>query len=63
MEALYFTKEIKNLILDSGNEIDEERLREQAIKDGMLTLRASGRERIKEGITTLKEVATVTVDD
>jgi type IV pilus assembly protein PilB len=63
MEALYFTKEIKNLILDSGNDIDEEKIREQAIKDGMLTLRASGRERIKEGITSLEEVASVTVED
>ncbi|HKJ31919.1 MAG TPA: ATPase, T2SS/T4P/T4SS family [Balneolales bacterium] len=63
MEALYFTKEIRNMILSSGNNVDEEMIREQAIKDGMLSLRASGRERIKEGITSIDEVMAVTVDD
>lgn len=63
MEALYFTKEIRNAILDSGIQIDEEGIREMAIKNGMLTLRASGRERIKQGVTSLEEVAAVTVDD
>jgi len=28
-----------------------------------LTLRVSGRERIKEGVTTIEEVAAVTVED
>lgn len=56
MEALYITKEISNIILDSGNNIEEEKIRECAIKDGMLTLRGSGRERIKEGVTSIEEV-------
>jgi type IV pilus assembly protein PilB len=62
-EALFFSKDIKRIILESGNEIDEEEIKEQAIKNGMLTLRASGRERVKEGITTLEEVIAITLDD
>jgi len=56
MEALYITKEISNIILDSGSNIEEDKIREHAIKDGMLTLRGSGRERIKEGVTSIEEV-------
>lgn len=63
IEALYFSKEIRNLILDAGTNIDEEEIREYAIKNGMMTLRASGRERIKEGITSIEEVLALTVDD
>lgn len=63
MEALYFSKEIRRMIVAAGEQIDEEAVRTQAIKEGMLTLRASGRERIKEGVTTIEEVAAVTVED
>jgi len=56
MEALYITKEISNIILDSGSNIEEDKIREHAIKGGMLTLRGSGRERIKEGVTSIEEV-------
>ncbi|SMO85258.1 GspE/PulE family protein [Fodinibius sediminis] len=63
IEALYFTKEIRNLILDAGQNIDEEVIREYAIKNGMMTLRASGRERVKEGITSIEEILAMTVDD
>jgi len=63
MEALYFDKEIKDIILKSGNEIDEDGIRQQAISNGMLSLRSSGRERIKEGITTMEEIAAITLDD
>ena len=62
-EALFFSKDIKRIILESGGDIDEERIKEQAIKNGMLTLRASGRERIKEGITTVEEIIAITLDD
>jgi type IV pilus assembly protein PilB len=62
-EALFFSKEIKRMILDAGDEIDEERIKEQAIKQGMMTLRASGRERIKEGSTSIEEVIAITLDD
>ena len=62
-EALYFTKEIRSLIVKSGAEVDEEAIRSQAIRDGMWTLRRSGIERIKSGATTLEEIAAVTTDD
>jgi type IV pilus assembly protein PilB len=62
-EALYFTPNIKTLIFKSGSEIDEEALREQMEQEGMLTLRGAGRERIKEGVTTMEEVAHATTDD
>lgn len=62
-EALYFTKAIRNIIVKSGAEVDEEAIREQAIKEGMWTLRRSGIERIKNGETTLEEVASATTDD
>jgi type IV pilus assembly protein PilB len=62
-EALYFTKEIRHLIIKSGSDVDEESIRRQASKDGMWTLRRSGIERIMEGKTTLEEIASATTDD
>ena len=62
-EALYFTKEIRNIIVKSGSDVDEELVRRTAIKDGMWTLRRSGIERIKDGLTTLEEIASATTDD
>lgn len=62
-EALYFTKQIRHLIVSAGKEIDEEEIRQQAVKDGMLTLRAAGCERIKRGITTLEEIGHATSED
>ena len=62
-EALYFSKGVRDLIFKSGKNIDEESIRQLAIKEGMLTLRASARERVKEGITSLEEVAKATTSD
>lgn len=62
-EALFFSKNIKELILDSGGDIDEAAIKEMATQEGMLTLRGSGRERIKEGITTIEEVIAGTLED
>ncbi len=62
-EALYFTKEIKNIILEAGERVDENKIREQASKDGMWMLRRSGMERMKEGMTTLEEVIANTVEE
>ena len=62
-EALLFTKEIRRLILASGNTVDEDAIREQAIANGMLTLRAAGRVRIKQGTTSFDEVAAITSED
>ncbi|MDZ7715007.1 MAG: ATPase, T2SS/T4P/T4SS family [Balneolaceae bacterium] len=63
MEALYFDKEIRRIILDSGAEIDEEKIKEHAMSHGMLSLRGSGRERIKSGITSIEEIAAITIED
>lgn len=62
-EALYFTKAIRSMIVKSGSDVDEEGIRQQAIKEGMWTLRRSGIERIKSGVTTLEEIASATTDD
>jgi type IV pilus assembly protein PilB len=62
-EALYFTKEIRQIIVRSGIEVDEEKIRLQAKKDGMLTLRESGLEKVKLGITSIEEVLAATTED
>jgi type IV pilus assembly protein PilB len=63
MEALYFDKTIRKMILESGNEIDEVQIKEYAFSQRMLSLRASGRDRIKNGLTTIEEVAAMTIGD
>ncbi len=62
-EALYFTKEIKQLIVKSGVEVDEEALRIQAKKDGTLTLREAGLEKVKMGLTSIEEVMAQTSEE
>jgi type IV pilus assembly protein PilB len=62
-EALFFSKAIKNIILNAGERVDENAIRDQAAKDGMWTLRRSGMERMKEGTTSLEEVIANTVED
>ncbi|MBX2975259.1 MAG: type II/IV secretion system protein [Ignavibacteriaceae bacterium] len=62
-EALYFTKELKQIILRSGDEVDEEQIRLQAKKDGTLNLRESGLEKVKLGYTSFEEVISSTMDD
>ena len=63
MEALYFTPRIREIIIESGVEINEKAISEEAVKNGMLTLRASGRARIEEGLTSVEEIAAITVED
>jgi type IV pilus assembly protein PilB len=62
-EALFFTREIRNLIAKAGDEINEEALRDQAIRDGMWTLRRSGIERILHGETTMEEISSATTEE
>ena len=62
-EALYFTREIKEIIVNSGTDINEAAIREQAQKDGMWTLRRAGMERMIEGATTLEEIISTTTDE
>jgi type IV pilus assembly protein PilB len=62
-EALYFTKELRQLIVKSGVEVDEESLRIQARKDGTLTLREAGLEKVKMGLTSIEEVFAQTSEE
>lgn len=62
-EALFFSKPIREIILSSGEKIDENAIREQAIKDGMWSLRRAGMERMKAGTTSLEEIIATTVED
>jgi len=62
-EALYFSPQIKKLIVGAGDQVDEDAIRAQAIEEGMWTLRRSGMERMMEGTTTLEEIIATTTDD
>jgi type IV pilus assembly protein PilB len=62
-EALYFTKEIREIIVRSGVEVDEEKIRKQARKDGTLNLREAGFEKVKLGMTSIQEVLARTSEE
>jgi len=62
-EALYFYPEIRNEIVRSGNEIDEEGIRRLAERHGMLSMRQSGIDRIRHGLTDITEVLFATTED
>ncbi len=57
-EVMEVSDTIKDLILSGATALD---LREQAIKEGMITLRRSGLIKIKDGITSIEEVLRETV--
>lgn len=52
-EVMALSPELRRMILRGASAAE---LKEQAIKEGMLTLRMDGIEKIKKGITTLEEV-------
>ncbi|MDR3625883.1 MAG: GspE/PulE family protein [Ignavibacteriaceae bacterium] len=62
-EALYFTKEIRQIIVRSGIEVDEERIRAQARADGTLSLREAGFEKVRLGLSSIEEVLASTSED
>ncbi|MBL0176418.1 MAG: type II/IV secretion system protein [Ignavibacteria bacterium] len=62
-ESLYFSSAIRRAIFESGDEINEDLVRTIAISEGMLTLRASARERVKDGISCISEVIAATMAD
>src|SRR5690606_1307965 len=62
-EALYFTPAIRKLIVNAGDTIDEDGIRELAMKEGMLTLVGSAREVVKLGETSAEEVLRVTASE
>lgn len=62
-EALYFTRELRQIIVRSGDDVDEEKIRIQAKKDGSLNLRESGFEKVRQGLTSFEEVIAGTMED
>lgn len=62
-EALYFYPEIRSEIIRCANEIDEDRLRSIAESKGMLSMRASGIDRIRNGLTSIAEVIYATSEE
>jgi len=62
-EALYFTKDIRRIILNADKGLDEEALREKALEQGMRTLRVAALDLLKKGITSIEEVASTTVEE
>ncbi|MCH7753897.1 Flp pilus assembly complex ATPase component TadA [candidate division KSB1 bacterium] len=61
-EALLFNSEIRKEIIKTSGEVDEETMRAIAQDNGMLSLRDSGKERVKNGLTTLQEVIDTTME-
>jgi type IV pilus assembly protein PilB len=52
-EVMALSPELRRMILRGGS---TEELTQQAVKEGMLTLRSDGMQKIRKGITTLEEV-------
>ncbi len=57
-EVMELTEDIRELILSGATAVE---LRRKAIEEGMITLRQSGLQKIREGITTIDEVVRETV--
>ena len=58
-EVMRVSEEIGRIIMEGGNVMH---IREQATREGVWTLRASGLKKIKDGLTSLEEINRVTVD-
>ena len=57
-EVMEITDEIRELILIGASSLE---LRKKAMEDGMVTLRGSGLQKIRNGVTTIEEVVRETV--
>jgi type IV pilus assembly protein PilB len=57
-EVMEITDELRELVLIGASGLE---LRRKAIEEGMLTLRMSGLRKVKDGLTTIEEVARETV--
>ena len=62
-EALYITKDIRKIILKSRDFVDEDAIRTQALQAGMQTIRQSGINLLKEGITSVENVEGLIIED
>ena len=59
-EMIPMARELRKLVFDSAN---EDEIRQAAIKNGMVTLRDAGNERVLDGTTGIEEVLRSTVED
>ncbi len=59
-ETLYFSDPIRHMIAASAEAIDEDAIRDLAVKEGMLTLIDSARVLVEMGATTVEEMLRVT---
>jgi type IV pilus assembly protein PilB len=59
-EVMPLSPEQRDLVLSGGSALD---IKRRAIQQGMRTLRMSGLEKLREGITTIEEVVRVTFKD
>jgi type IV pilus assembly protein PilB len=57
-EVMEVTDEVRELVLVGASALE---LRRKAVEEGMLTLRASGLRKVKDGVTTIDEVVRETV--
>ena len=57
-EVMEITEEIRELVLVGASALE---LRRKAVEEGMLTLRASGLRKVKDGVTTIEEIVRETV--
>jgi type IV pilus assembly protein PilB len=58
-QVMPVTEAIGRIIMEGGGAID---INDQAIKDGIWNLRRSGLQKVKDGITSLEEINSVTID-
>ncbi len=63
VETMHFSRTIRHMIVEAQGAIDEDALREQAIKEGMQTLRDAAREVVLAGETTIEEMIRVTTTE
>ena len=57
-EVMEVTEELRELILVGASAME---LRRKAVEEGMLTLRSSGLQKVKDGVTTIEEIVRETV--
>ena len=59
-EMIPMARELRGLVYDNAN---EDKIREQALKNGMVTLREAGISRVLDGTTSVEEILRSTVED
>ncbi len=59
-EMIPMTRNIRGLVFENAN---EDKIRETALKENMMTLRESGNRRVLDGTTTVEEILRSTVEE